>query len=141
VPLWGIMAALHYLLFFSVRVLIPRDYLPNYLLRAFGMKIGSKTINMGLILDPEMILLGNNVYIGSGVCLSGHVMLRPDRKVFRAPIVIEDGVRIGQNTVVAPGVHIGANALILLNTYVPANWKLEGGKFYGGCPAVEIQVS
>ena len=96
---------------------------------------------MGLILDPEMILLGNNVYIGSGVCLSGHVMLRPDRKVFRAPIVIEDGVRIGQNTVVAPGVHIGANALILPNTYVPANWKLEGGKFYGGCPAVEIQVS
>lgn len=139
VPLWGIMAAIHYLLFFALQLFLPREFLPKMLLRLFGMKIGSYSVTMGIILDPEMVKMGNNVYLEPGAILSGHIMSRPDRCVFRAPVVIEDGVRIGNNSVIAPGVHIGANTIVLPNSYVPAKWTLEAGKSYGGNPAIKLE--
>lgn len=138
VLLWGTMAALHHRLFSALRLFLPREYVPNMFLRAFGMQIGAGTANMGYITDPEMIQLGKNVYIGPGVIISGHIMSRADRRVFRAPVVIEEGAKIGMNCVITPGVHIGPNAIVLPNTHVRTNQKLEGGKIYGGNPASEI---
>ncbi|MHA2369221.1 MAG: acyltransferase [Candidatus Hodarchaeales archaeon] len=139
VPLWGSMAAIHYLLFFALQLFLPREFLPKILLRLFGLKIGSDSVTMGIILDPEMVEMGNKVFLEPGAILSGHIMSRPDRCVFRAPVVIEDGARIGNNSVIAPGVHIGANAIVLPNSYVPANWTLEAGKSYGGNPATKVE--
>lgn len=138
VPLWGTMAALHHRLFSALKLFLPREYIPNALLKAFGMQIGSGTANMGYIADPEMIFLGNNVHIGPGTILSGHIMSRADRRVFRAPVMIEDNVRIGKNCVIPPGVRVGPKAVILPNSYIRANENLEGGRLYGGNPAAEI---
>ncbi|MFQ5980008.1 MAG: acyltransferase [Candidatus Heimdallarchaeota archaeon] len=138
VPIWGIMAALHYCLFFALQLILPREYIPTFILRIFGLKIGSGSVSMAQLLDPELIAIGKNVYLEPGVIVSGHIMAKPDRRVYRAPVTIEDGVRIGKNAVIAPGVHIGANASILPNTFVITNETLEGGQLYGGNPAIKI---
>lgn len=138
VPIWGIMAGLHYFLIFALQLILPREYLPTLILRIFGLKIGAGSVNMAQLLDPELITIGKNVYLESGVILSGHIISKPDRRVYRAPVTIEDGVRIGKNAVIAPGVHIGANASILPNTFVPTKETLEGGHLYGGNPAAKI---
>ncbi|MFW9914710.1 MAG: acyltransferase [Candidatus Thorarchaeota archaeon] len=141
VPLWGIMAGIHYFLFFTLQLFLPREFLPKALLRLFGLKIGSNSVTMGIILDPEMVEIGNNVFLEPGAILSGHIMSRPDRSVFRARVVIEDGVRIGNNSVIAPGVHIAADTIVLPNSYVPAKRTLESGKTYGGNPATNIDTN
>jgi hypothetical protein len=138
VPLWGTMAALHHRLFSALKLFLPREYTPNALLKAFGLRIGSGSASMGYITDPEMIIIGNNVHIGPGTILSGHIMSRADRRVFRAPVMIENGVRIGKNCVIPPGVRVGPKAVILPNTHVRANQELKGGRLYGGNPAAEI---
>ncbi|MFX0117266.1 MAG: hypothetical protein ACFFB3_22155 [Candidatus Hodarchaeota archaeon] len=138
VPLWGIMAALHHRFFSGLKLFIPREYIPNFMLRAFGMRIGSGTVNMGYVTDPEMMELGRNVYVGPGTYLGAHIMSRVDRRVFRAPIVIEEGAKIGPNCLVSPGAHIGSKAVVLANTHVGTRQNLEAGKCYGGSPASEI---
>ncbi|MFX0114788.1 MAG: acyltransferase [Candidatus Hodarchaeota archaeon] len=138
VPLWGIMAALHHRLFSSLKLLFPREYLPNFMHKSFGMRIGSGTINMGYVTDPEMTQVGRNVYVGPGTYLGAHIMSRTDRRVFRAPIVIEDGARIGANCIISPGAHIGSKAVVLANTHVGTRQNLEPRKRYGGSPASEI---
>lgn len=137
-PLWGTMAAIHSRIFSALKLFLPGDYVCNGLLRLFGMRIGTGTVIMGSVTDPEIISVGDDVHVGSGTILSGHIMSTMDRRVFRAPIVIEDGVRIGTNCTITPGVHIGPNAVVLPNTHVRTNQKLEGGRCYGGNPASDV---
>lgn len=138
VKYWGTMAMIVYWLPLIFRPLIPPEYIPTWLMRALGLKIGAGSINLGLILDPEMITLGTEAYLEEGACLSGHVMPGPERRIYRAPVVIGDRTRIGKDSVVCPGVEIGPDVIILPNSFIPPNIKLEGEKCYGGNPAAEI---
>jgi hypothetical protein len=140
VKYWGTTAMIAYWLPLIFRPLLPPEYLPTWLMRALGLRIGAGSINLGLILDPEMITIGREAYLEEGACASGHVMPSPERRVYRAPVVIGDRTRIGKDSVVCPGVVIGPDAIILPNSFIPPNIKLEGGKCYGGNPATEISI-
>ncbi|MFW9915653.1 MAG: acyltransferase, partial [Candidatus Thorarchaeota archaeon] len=140
VKYWGTMAMIAYWLPLIVRPLLPPEYLPTWLMRALGMRIGASSINLGLILDPEMITLGREAHLEEGACLSGHVMPSAERRVYRAPVVIGARTKIGKDCVICPGVVIGPDAIILPNSFIPPNIRLEGGKCYGGNPATEISI-
>jgi acetyltransferase-like isoleucine patch superfamily enzyme len=75
----------------------------------------------------ERIVLGNDVGIASGVCIEDHHYEyqgasdeRPLKKQpFRvAPVVIEDGVMIGEHATVLAGVTIGRNSWVGANAVV-----------------------
>jgi acetyltransferase-like isoleucine patch superfamily enzyme len=74
-----------------------------------------------------LVRLGNDVGIASGVCIEDHQYEydkatdeRPlKQQGFRiAPVVIEDGVMIGEHVTVLPGVTIGRNSWIGANSVV-----------------------
>lgn len=93
--------------------------------RAMGMKIGKGSkIAASVEIDrsaPELITIGENVWITSGcqlLChqrdLSGYVRGVPvmDLELKYAPIVIKDGAHIGIGAIIMPDVTIGKGAVI-----------------------------
>ena len=109
---------------FFARHLFPAQLrMPFY--RAMGMKIGKGSkIAASVEIDrsaPELITIGENVWITSGcqlLChqrdLSGYVRGVPvmDLELKDAPIVIKDGSHIGIGAIIMPGVTIGKGAVI-----------------------------
>lgn len=83
----------------------------------FNISIGSNCyINHNVtMLDSYKIVIGNNVFIAPGVVISA--VTHPNdynnrRNLIIKPIVIEDDVWIGANTVILPGVTIHRGAVI-----------------------------
>lgn len=93
--------------------------------KAMGIKIGNGSkIAASVDIDrsaPELITIGNNVWVTSGCQLLCHqrdlseysrdipVM---DLELKYAPIVIKDGAHIGIGSIIMPGVTIGKGAVI-----------------------------
>lgn len=93
--------------------------------RAMGMKIGKGTkIAASVDVDmsaPEMITIGQNVWVTRGVMLLCHQrdlsyykvdMPVMDCPLKYAPIVIKDGAHLGIGCIVMPGVTIGKGAVV-----------------------------
>lgn len=93
--------------------------------RAMGMHIGKGTkIAATVDVDqsaPELITIGNNVWVTRGVMLLCHQrdlkqyeVGKPvmDCELKYAPIVIKDGAHIGIGSIIMPGVTIGQGAVI-----------------------------
>lgn len=87
------------------------------------------------------IEIGNNVLIGSNVLITDHshgksnskeLEIAPDKRPLwsKGPVIIKDGVWIGENVSVLPGVIIGKNSIIGANTVitkdVPENCIVAG---------------
>ncbi|MFP9112560.1 WcaF family extracellular polysaccharide biosynthesis acetyltransferase [Flavobacterium sp. RHBU_3] len=131
------------------------------LLRLFGAKIGK-----GLVIKNNVVVkfpwklevgdhcwIGENVWIdnldrvkiGNSVCISQGAMLLTgnhdytlyDMPYRNAPIVLEDGVWIGAQTVVCPGVSAYENAILAVGSVATKN--LEANSIYQGNPAVKVR--
>ena len=90
--------------------------------------------------DPELISIGNNVCLASGVQFVNHdvistmlnrggftsAKLRP----FRGCIEIGDNVMIGSNTLILPNVRIGSNVVVGAGSVVTKS--LPGNGVWGG---------
>nr|WP_297703725.1 DapH/DapD/GlmU-related protein [uncultured Butyrivibrio sp.] len=96
------------------------------------------------------ISIGNNVLIGSRVLIidnshgkySGDNQDSPEippnqRKLYTAPIVIEDNVWIGEGTVIQAGVKISTGSIVAANSVVTKDVK--AGEIVGGLPAKVIK--
>lgn len=100
----------------------------------------------GIPLYPELISIGSNINLSSGVQLITHdaihlVYNELSKDEDELPekvecIEIKDNVFIGANCVILGGVRIGPNAIVSANTLV--NRDLEPGGIYGGVPAKRI---
>lgn len=95
------------------------------------------------------ITLGNDVLLASRVYISDHshgatdyhdIDTPPsDRKVFsKGPVVIEDGVWIGEGACVLPGVRIGRHAIVGANAVVTRD--VPAYTIVGGVPARPIRT-
>lgn len=131
------------------------------LLRLFGAKIGK-----GLVIKNNVVVkfpwklevgdhcwIGENVWIdnldrvkiGNSVCISQGAMLLTgnhdytlyDMPYRNAPIVLDDGVWIGAQTVVCPGVSAYENAILAVGSVATKN--LEANSIYQGNPAVKVR--
>lgn len=90
--------------------------------------------------DPELISIGNNVCLASGVTFVNHdvvsQMLNRAKKTdvnlkpFEGCIKIGDNVMIGSNTMILPNVKIGSNVVIGAGSIVTKNLPDNG--VYGG---------
>lgn len=95
------------------------------------------------------ITLGNDVLLASRVYISDHshgatdyhdIDTPPsDRKVFsKGPVVIEDGVWIGEGSCILPGVRIGRHAIVGANAVVTRD--VPPYTIVGGIPARPIRT-
>ena len=95
---------------------------------------------------PELIKIGNNVNISTGVSLMVHDAIHliynclPDKKMklseYANPIEIGDNVFVGAHSIIMGGVKVGSNIIIAAGTVVTKD--LEDGGIYGGIPAKRI---
>ena len=97
----------------------------NTVHRMRGVKIGKHThISRGVLLDdhnPELIEIGDGVYITNGVKIICH---KSDMSYYDPPmdgkqwpfieqkVVLKDGCHIGIGTIIMPGVTIGEGAIV-----------------------------
>jgi putative colanic acid biosynthesis acetyltransferase WcaF len=131
------------------------------LLRLFGARVG-----VGVVIKPSVnikypwkLQVGNhtwigegvwidnlaNITIGSNVCLSqGAMLLTGNHDYSKATfdlmvkgIVLEDGVWIGAQAMVAPGITCYSHAVLAACSVATKN--LEAYKIYQGNPAVEVR--
>ena len=97
-------------------------------------------------LYPELIKIGSNIVIGTGVKLVTHDAIHkvynrlpgiPEKMPEMAQCIeIKDNVFIGVNCTVLGNVRIGPNVIVSANSLV--NKDLEPGGVYGGVPARKI---
>lgn len=133
---------------YNCRIEVNGDFQKGEKRIVFGSKV-----NIGdnvRISSCDSIKIGNNVLMGSRVliidnshgCYSGSEcdspMIPPnERKMYTAPIVIEDNVWLGDGVVVQKGVTIGKGAIVGANSVVTGD-VLEY-TIVGGIPAKEIK--
>jgi putative colanic acid biosynthesis acetyltransferase WcaF len=131
------------------------------LLRLFGARVGR-----GVVIKPhvrikhpwllevgdycwigEQVWIDNlgNVRIGAHCCLSQGAMLLCGNHNYKltsfdlkvGPIILEDGVWIGAQSVVCPGVTCGSHAVLSVGSV--AQKDLKPYTIYSGTPAIEIR--
>ena len=116
-----------------------------------GVKIG-KGSKIGATVDidqsaPELITIGNHVWVTRGVMLlchqrdlSQYEVGKPvmDCELKYAPIVIKDGAHIGIGAIIMPGVTIGEGAVIGAGSVVTKD--VPPHSIAVGCPAKVIKT-
>lgn len=141
--------------------IFPFKFHKIFLLRLFGAKIGK-----GLVIKPKVNIkfpwkliigddcwLGENVWIdnldqvtiGSNVCISQNALLLTGNHDYtissfdyrNAPIVIEDGVWIGAQSVVCSGVVCKSHSILTVGSV--ATKHLDEFTIYQGNPAMAIR--
>jgi putative colanic acid biosynthesis acetyltransferase WcaF len=136
---------------------LPVSRLKVIALRLFGAKIGrSVYIKPGVkVKFPWYLTIGDyswigedawidnlaEVHIGSHVCISqsaylctgNHDWTTTNMKLFRRPIVLEDGCWVGARAVVCPGVTVGAAAILSVGSIATKN--IPPNQIWTGNPA------
>ena len=96
--------------------------------------------------QPELISIGNNVKIASGVTFVNHDIIHcmlndkfgeHNFEPYSAPIKIDDNVMIGANAMIMPGVHICSDVIVAAGSVVTKDITLSG--VWGGVPARRIK--
>lgn len=111
----------------------------NFFTRLFGAKIGNNvTICFGAkLLEPHLIEIGDNTYIGGYTIISGHLK---DRKQF-----ILKRIKIGRNVFIGglcgimPGVEIMDNSTIGSMSLVTKNKRIPPNQVWAGIPAKKLE--
>ena len=149
------------ILFFK-NALFPFNGIKITLLKLFGAKIGSGVIikpcvnikypwflNVGnncwigenvWIDNLAMVNLGNNVCLSQGVILliGNHNYSKSTFDLIVKPIILEDGVWIGANSVVCGGVTCHSHSVLSVSSV--ASKDLEAFGVYQGNPCIKIKI-
>jgi putative colanic acid biosynthesis acetyltransferase WcaF len=155
VYIWYFMSTL-----FFKSGLIPFSFMLVYILKVFGAKIGKDVrIKPGIhIRYPWKLTLGDHswladcyidnldtVTIGRHACVSQQAMLMTGNHDYKSigfdlitkPIIIEDGVWVGAQSLVLPGVEARSHSVLTAGSTAVKN--LDAYTIYQGNPAVKIR--
>jgi len=111
----------------------------NTYYRMLGMKIGKNTLVGGVIKDPCLTEIGDNVTMGEYAMIYGHI------HNYEKAIILMDRVKIGNNCIIGAGAIIMPGAVLeddvklAAGAVVTKSQTLKKGKTYGGIPAKEIK--
>ena len=94
----------------------------------------------GLLLDPSLIAIEENVIVGAGSTLSAHLitMVASEDTLILGRILIKESALIGGNVQIMPGVTVGEHAMINNMAYVPLNTTIPPYEVWGGNPAKKL---
>jgi acetyltransferase-like isoleucine patch superfamily enzyme len=107
--------------------------------RLNGARLGRRVyLNSVTLSDHNLLEFDDDVVIGAGVHLSGHVVERGVVKT--APVRLGRNVMIGVGSVIGIGVEIGANTQVGALSFVPKHRMLQGDAVYGGVPVRRLDL-
>lgn len=135
--LWSYLYASN-LFFISDNILIPPMF-RKFIYRWLGARTGKGILLIcATVSDPALLEIEENVVIGEGSVLFGH-LLTPPNKLMLGKIIIKKGAMIGAMSFISPGVTVGENALIKMASVVYPNTHILAGEVWGGNPAIKIK--
>ncbi|UCD13986.1 MAG: hypothetical protein JSW60_00790 [Thermoplasmatales archaeon] len=120
--------------------IIPMRYIKVVYLRLLGMKIGENTLVGGVIRDPCLTEVGNNVTMGDYVIVYCHMHNKAEGTIAIKKIKIGNNCIVGAGAIIMPGVVMEDNAILAAGGVVKKNSVLQKNKIYGGNPAQEIKL-
>lgn len=108
--------------------------------RLNGARVGRRVyLNSVTLSDHNLLEFGDDVVVGAGVHLSGHVVEGGMLKT--GTVRLERGVTIGVGTMVEIGVSIGEGTQVGALSVVPKRRALEPHATYGGVPARRLDAA
>jgi acetyltransferase-like isoleucine patch superfamily enzyme len=112
----------------------------NAYYRLAGAKIGKgvqiNTINLN---DPSMVTIEDNVVVGGGCIINGHLVEKG--QIILSRITLKEGSLLGARVTIQPGVTVGKGAVIGTNGLVGKYKTIPAGEVWAGLPARCIKKS
>ena len=116
------------------------SFFANAYYRLGGCKIGKNVnINSVKINDPSLVELGDNVVVGGGATMNGHLVEKGNIVLER--ITVGKNSTVGANTMVGPGAKIGENCVLGNRAVLPKRKSIPDGEIWVGIPARPIVYS
>ena len=106
-------------------------------LRVLGAKIGKNLNTKGKVFNADIVEIGENVVIGLGAVIIGHVV--EGNAIIFKKVRIGKNVTIGVRSFIPPGVVIGDNTIIAAGAILPKNTIIPPNQVWGGVPARKIK--
>jgi acetyltransferase-like isoleucine patch superfamily enzyme len=107
-----------------------------------SLHIGKGVQINGILEDPDLTELGEQVVLGAGVAIGAHFWnnLRSGKRVYvTAPVKIGARATIGAYSLVSLGCQIGEDAIIEPHSYLLPHTEVPAGEIWGGRPAVFLK--
>ncbi len=111
----------------------------NTYYRFLGMKIGDNCLVGGVIKDPCLTELGDNVTMGEYAIIYGHIHNYEKGTITMDRVKIGNNCIIGAGSIVMPGTILEDGVRLAAGAVVTKGQILKKGKTYGGIPAKEIK--
>lgn len=130
---WAICGQLHRATWPVLTHVVPSP-IANFYYRLAGSKIGKKVqLNTVHLNDPGMVRIDDNVVIGGGAIINGHLVEKG--QLILSPVHFKKGCLIGARATIQPGVVIGEGSVIATNALV-GKWKtIPDREVWAGLPA------
>lgn len=121
--------------------IIPMRYMKIIYLRLLGLKMGENSLLGGVIRDPCLTEIGDNVTMGGYAIVYCHMHNKAERTITFKRIKIGNNCIVGAGSIIMPGVIMEDNSVIAAGGVTTKNIVLQKNKIYGGNPAKEISVN
>ena len=130
---WAICGQLHRATWPVLTHVVPSP-IANFYYRLAGSKIGKRVqLNTVHLNDPGMVRIDDNVVIGGGAIINGHLVEKG--QLILSPVHFKKGCLVGARATIQPGVVIGVDSVIATNALV-GKWKaIPDGEVWAGLPA------
>ena len=136
---WAICGQLHRSTHPILMHVVP-SFFANAYYRLAGCKIGKNVnINSDRLNDPSLVELGDNVVVGGGATLNGHLVEKGN--IVLEKIIVGKNSTVGGATMVGPGARIGENCVLGNRAVLPKRKVIPDGEIWGGIPARFIKMS
>jgi len=111
----------------------------NIYYRFLGMKIGDNSLVGGVIKDPCLTEIGDNVTMGEYAIIYGHIHNYEIGTITMDRVKIGNNCVIGAGSIIMPGAILEDRVKLAAGAVVTKGQVLKKGKMYGGIPAKEIK--
>ena len=112
-------------------------FFKNIFYNLFGTSIGKNVTISGDLTDPMLVTIGDYVVLGQGCVVTCHAMVC-DTFILKK-IDISKGCTVGGHALVLPGVKIGENSIVAPGAVVTMDTEIPPNEFWGGVPAKKIK--
>ncbi len=111
----------------------------NTYYRFLGMKLGENSLVGGVIKDPCLTDIGDNVTMGEYAIIYGHIHNYEKGTITMDSVKIGNNCIIGAGSIIMPGAILEDDVKLAAGAVVTKGQILKKGKTYGGIPAKEIK--